>query len=179
MSRRMKTRKINKTTNIKVILIPTIILLLILLFISVIFSLINIGNAKIAKGVKIGTIDVSNLNKEEATLKLQNWYKETALNNIKINYEELEENITIEQFEANIDIDKAIKEAYLVGKSGNIIKDNYDILFSMLFQKNIELKIEMNEDEINKKIDELNKKLPNAMEESNYYIEENNLIITF
>lgn len=178
MSRRMKTRKINKTTNIKVILIPTIILLLILLFISVIFSLINIGNAKIAKGVKIGTIDVSNLNKEEATLKLQNWYKETALNNIKINYEELEENITIEQFEANIDIDKAIKEAYLVGKSGNIIKDNYDILFSMLFQKNIELKIEMNEDEINKKIDELNKKLPNAMEESNYYIEENNLIIT-
>lgn len=178
MSRRMKTRKINKTTNIKVILIPTIILLLILLFISVIFSLINIGNAKIAKGVKIGTIDVSNLNKEEATLKLQNWYKETALNNIKINYEELEENITIEQFESNIDIDKAIKEAYLVGKSGNIIKDNYDILFSMLFQKNIELKIEMNEDEINKKIDELNKKLPNAMEESNYYIEENNLIIT-
>ena len=178
MSRRMKTRRINKKTNIKVILIPAIILLLILLFISIIFSLINIGNTKIARGVKIGTVDVSNLSKEEATLKLQNWYKETALNNIKINYEELEENIKIEQFEANIDIDKAIKEAYLVGKSGNIIKDNYDILFSMLFQKNIEAKIEMNEDEINKKIDELNKKLPNAMEESNYYIEENNLIIT-
>lgn len=178
MSRRMKTRRINKKANIKVILIPAIILLLILLFISIIFSLINIGNTKIARGVKIGTVDVSNLSKEEATLKLQNWYKETALNNIKINYEELEENIKIEQFEANIDIDKAIKEAYLVGKSGNIIKDNYDILFSMLFQKNIEAKIEMNEDEINKKIDELNKKLPNAMEESNYYIEENNLIIT-
>lgn len=178
MSRRMKTRKINKKTNIKVILIPAIILLLILLFISVIFSLINIRNTKITRGVKIGTVDVSNLSKEEATSKLENWYKETALNNIKINYEELEENITIEQFEANIDIDKAIKEAYLVGKSGNIIKDNYDILFSMLFQKNIEAKIEMNEDEINKKIDELNKKLPNAMEESNYYIEENNLIIT-
>lgn len=178
MSRRMKTRRINKKTNIKVILIPAIILLLILLFISVIFSLINIRNTKITRGVKIGTVDVSNLSKEEATSKLENWYKETALNNIKINYEELEENITIEQFEANIDIDKAIKEAYLVGKSGNIIKDNYDILFSMLFQKNIEAKIEMNEDEINKKIDELNKKLPNAMEESNYYIEENNLIIT-
>ena len=178
MSRRMKTRRINKKTNIKVILIPAIILLLILLFISIIFSLINIGNTKIARGVKIGTVDVSNLSKEEATLKLQNWYKETALNNIKINYEELEENITIEQFEANMDIDKAVKEACLVGKSGNIIKDNYDILFSMLFQKNIEAKIEMNEDEINKKIDELNKKLPNAMEESNYYIEENNLIIT-
>ena len=37
------------------------------------------------------------------------------------------------------DIDKLIKQACIIGKSGNIIKDNYDILFSMLFQKNIEI----------------------------------------
>lgn len=178
MSRRMRTRRVNKKKNIKVILIPVIILLLILMFISVVFSLINMGNTKIARGVKIGTIDVSNLSKEEAILKLQNWYNETALNDIKLKYEEVEENIKIEQFEANIDIDKYVKEAYLVGKSGNIVKDNYDILFTMLFQKNIEAKIEMNEDKINQQIDELNKNLPNAMKESNYYIEENNLIIT-
>ena len=48
----------------------------------------------------------------------------------------------------------------------------------MIFHKEIELNIEMNEEEIDKKIEEINKKLPNAMEKSNYYIEENNLVIT-
>ena len=179
MPRRQKTNKIiYKKSRSTVILLTILGLLLFLMFFSVIFSLINVGNTKIARGVKIGNIDVSNLTKEEANSKLENWYKEVALKNIKVAYEELEENITIEQFEANMDIDKAVKEACSVGKSGNIIKDNYDILFSMLFQKNIEANIEINEEKINEKIDEINKKLPNAMEESNYYIEENNLIIT-
>ena len=75
-----------------------------------------------------------NLTKEEATVKIQNWYKEVVLNNISVVYKELEETITIEQFNASMDIDKVVKEACLVGKSGNIVKDNYDILFSMLFQ---------------------------------------------
>ena len=172
MPRRQKTNKIiYKKSRSTVILLTVLVLLLFLMFFSVIFSLINVGNTKIARGVKIGNINVSNLTKEEATSKLENWYKEVALKNIKVVYEELEENITIEQFEANMDIDKAVKEACSVGKSGNIIKDNYDILFSMLFQKNIEANIEMNEEKINEKIDEINKKLPNAMEESNYYIE--------
>lgn len=177
MSRRTRTRRNEGRKNNKVILITLIIAFLFLIFFSVIFSVINMGNNKIARGVKIETIDVSNLTKEEATEKLKNWYNEVALQNISVVYEELEENIKIEEFEAKIDIDKLVKEACLVGKSGNIIKDNYNILFSMLFQKNIEANIEMNEEEINKKIDEINKKLPDAMEQSNYYIEENNLII--
>ena len=179
MSKRTKVRKVNHAkTNYKVMFITGLILLLFFMFFSVIFSIINMGNNKIAIGVKIGNIDVSNLTQEEATNKLKNWYNEVALNNISAKYENIEENITIEQFGASINIDKLVKEACLVGKSGNIIKDNYDILFSMLFEKNIEANIDMNEEEIDKKIDEINKKLPNAMEESNYYIEEKNLIIT-
>ena len=48
----------------------------------------------------------------------------------------------------------------------------------MLFQKNINTNIKMNEEQINKKIEEINSKLPDALKQSNYYIEENNLIIT-
>ena len=179
MSKRMKKRKITHAkTNYKLIFATILISVLLLLFFSVIFSLINIGNNKIARGVRIGKVDVSNLTKEEATIKIQNWYEEIIKSDIIASYEELEENILIEQFEVNIDIDKLIKEACFIGKSGNIIKDNYDILFTMLFQKNIDTNIQMNEEQINKKIEEINSKLPNALEKSNYYIEENNLIIT-
>lgn len=179
MAKRMKKRRVSHVKrNYKVMFIVGLILLLFFMFFSVIFSIISMGNNKIVRGVIIGEVDVSNLTKEEATEKLQSWYKEVALNNISVVYKELEETITIEQFSASMDIDKLVKEACLIGKSGNIVKDNYDILFSMLFQKKIENNIEMNQEEIDKKIEEINKKLPDAMEKSNYYIEESNLIIT-
>lgn len=177
MSRRMKTIQIKKAKHNQIVLITIVLVFLVSIFFSVIFSLMNMGNSKIARGVKIGDVDVSNLTKEEATEKVEKWYKEIVLKNISVVYEDLEENITVEQFESTIDIDKLVKDACMVGKSGNIVKDNYDILFSMLFHKNIQANIEMKNEEIDKKIDEINKKLPNAMEQSNYYIEENNLII--
>lgn len=179
MSRRSKSRRQNtKKVNKKVMIIGGIALLLFIMFISVIFSILSMGSSKIAQGVKIGVVDVSNLSAEEATEKLENWYKQIALSNILVTYEELEENITIEQFKAFTEIEKMVKQACMVGKSGNIIKDNYDILFSLLFEKQIDFSIEMNQEQIDKKIDELNKKLPNAMKQSNYYIEESNLILT-
>lgn len=178
MSRRGKSRRQkDKKNNSKVVVITGILILLFLMIFSVIFSIINMGNNKIMLGVKIGNIDVANLTQEEATEKIQKWYKEIALSNISVKYKELEENITIEQFDSNIDIDKLVREACLIGKSGNIIKDNYDILFSMIFKNKIKLDIQLDEEKINKKIVEINSKLPDAMKESNYYIEENNLII--
>lgn len=177
MDRRRKRRRENRRkTKSKGIIVATA-LLLFFLFFSVIFSLLNIKNNKIARGVKIGTVEISNLTQEEAIKKMEKWYKEVALSNILVTYQEVEETITVEELEGLVDIDKLVREACLIGKSGNIVKDNYDILFSILFKKEIELKIELNEKKLDKKIEEINAKLPNALQESNYYIEENNLII--
>ena len=178
MSRRSNTRNRNRNTKKidKKVIFTILILLLFLLFISVIFSLINMGNNKIINRVYIGDIDVSNLSQEEAKEKIETWYKETALSNIELNYNELSENITIEQFDASVNIDELIKKACKIGKSGNIIKDNYEILFTLLFKNKIELNIQLDE-KLDKKIEEINGKLPDALQKSNYYIEEDNLII--
>lgn len=178
MSRRTTTRRVNKKDKkIKVIIIPMLILLLFVMIFSVIFSLMNIGNKKIIKGVKIGNVDVSNLSQEEATKKMNEWYTQLVNSNIKIKYGNLEKDIKIEELKPNININKLVQEALTVGKSRNIVKDNYDILFTLLFKKNIKNEINLSE-EVDKKIDEINKNLPDAMQNSNYYIEENNLIIT-
>ena len=180
MARRSRKRRRNRAKeNRKYIAILIMgVLLFVVLFFSVIFSIANMANKKIIKGIKIGEVDVSNLTIEQAKEKIENWYKEVALSNITVVGTNFEETIIMDQIESKIDTDKKVKEASLVGKSGNIIKDNYDILFALIFSKQIENNIELNEDEINKKIEELNKKLPNAMEESNYYVEDDNLIIT-
>ena len=168
-------RKNNLSKNTKVIKVG--ISLLLILFLSVIFSLINIGNDKILKGVRIGNIDVSNLSMEEATNKVNTYYKETTLSEISAKYEEIEETINIEQLNPSIDTDKMVKEAMIIGKSGNIIKDNYQILFTLLFKNKLKYYVKLDEKEINKKIEELNSKLPGALQKTNYYIEDDNLII--
>lgn len=179
MSRRSNTRNRNRNTKKidKKVIFTILILLLFLLFISVIFSLINMGSNKIINRVYIGDINVSNLSQEEAKEKVETWYKETALSNIELTYNELSENITIEQFDSTINSDELIKKACKIGKSGNIIKDNYEILFTLLFKNKIELNIQLNNEKIDKKIEEINSKLPDALQKSNYYIEEDNLII--
>lgn len=179
MSRRSNTRNRNRNTKKidKKVIFTILILLLFLLFISVIFSLINMGNNKIINRVYIGDINISNLSQEEAKEKIETWYKETALSNIELTYNELSENITIEQFDSTINSDELIKKACKIGKSGNIIKDNYEILFTLLFKNKIELNIQLNNEKIDKKIEEINGKLPDALQKSNYYVEEDNLII--
>lgn len=179
MSRRSNTRNRNRSAKKvdKKVIFTILILLLFLLFISVIFSLINMGNNKIINRVYIGDINVSKLSQDEAKEKIETWYKETALSNIELTYNELSENITIEQFDSTINSDELIKKACKIGKSGNIIKDNYEILFTLLFKNKIELNIQLNNEKIDKKIEEINSKLPDALQKSNYYIEEDNLII--
>jgi len=178
MARRNNTRvrrKVNK--NVKVTVYVIISLILLLAIFSVIFSLMNIGNNKTNIGTLIANIDISNMSQEEAKEKIEKWYEEIYTKEISIQYNEMEEVITLEQLGAKIDISEKITEVYKIGKSGNIIKDNYDILFTMLFGRNIELNLEFEEDKLAKTIDELNSKLPNTLVKSNYYIEENNLII--
>ena len=179
MRRRGNTRRCsNKNTYFsKKVAIPIGIVLSILLFISIIFSLINIGNKKIVKGVKIGDISVEGLTQEEATKKILDWKENVLLKDIKVTYDEYENILEVNEFSPDIDIDKLVRKACLVGKTGNIIKDNYEILFSILFTKNIDLDLTVNMENIDKKINEINSKMPNGLKESDYYIEESNLII--
>ena len=174
----LRRNKIEKPKHdVKKIAIPIGVVALVVLFFTIFFSLINIGNKKIINGVKIGDIDVSNLSQEEAIEKLNTWKNEVLEKDIIIKYEEYEESINVEQFDPEFDIDRLVRKACNVGKTGNIIKDNYEILFTSIFSKNIDLDIKINEEKLNKKIIEINSKLPGTLEESNYYIEDNNLII--
>ena len=174
-SRSVKKNNIN--IDFKKVGIPAGIALLIIVFISVIFSLLNIGNNKIVNGVKIGDINVAGLTQAEATEKINTWKNEIVLKDIKVKYENFEEHINVQELKPDFDTDKLVRDALAVGKSGNIIKDNYEILFTMLFSKQIPLDISLNEQELKKQIKEINSNLPNALEESGYYIEESNLIV--
>lgn len=170
-----KPKTKNKKTIIPVIIITTIICLLILF--SVIFALINVNNNKILSNISIMGIDVSELEQEEAIERLRELTDNKIVEDITLKYDKYETTINGKQFRVKFDIENAVNQAYNIGKDGNIIVNNYNILFTKLFKKNIELPIYYDEETLNTKIQDISSKIPGAVKQSNYYIEDENLII--
>ena len=164
----------------KIIIISVIIgvLLIVGLFISTIFALINIGNNKITDGISISGIDMSGLTKEEAKQKLEEIYNPKKEKEIKLKHGEYETTISPILMEVDYKIDEAVENAYKVGKSSNIFVNNYEILISLINKKDIKLEMSINEETTKQTINDMNINLPDVVIESSYSIEEDELIIT-
>jgi vancomycin resistance protein YoaR len=161
-------------------LIPSIIVIVIVIaiFFSTIFALVNINNEKIINGVSIAGVDVSGLSKEEATTKMSNIYEEKKEKEINVKYEDYENSLNPTLMEVNYDVKKAVEEAFLIGKDNNIIINNYNILFTLIGKKNINVDMTLNEDTAKQSIEDIGINLPGIIIESSYAIEDDELIIT-
>ena len=150
----------------------------ILVIFSIIFSLININNNNILSGISVHGIDISNLSEEEAKQQLNKITTEKLISGIKLVKGEYAVEISSDDIAAVFDVDKAVEEAYNVGRDGNIITNNYTILWTKLFKKDIQLDFSLNEEELNKIIEDTSLKLPTTVVQNSYYIEDDELILT-
>lgn len=172
-------KKENKNNKKKIIMISIIsIVILIGIIFSTIFALINIKNNNIVSGVKIQGIDVSRLSKDEAISKLETIYNEKAKKDILLQYEEYSATINPELLEATYNIENAVDEAINIGKDSNIIINNYNILFALIGQKNIDVNVTINEEIATKTIEDIGTNIPGAVVEPSYSIQDEKLIIT-
>lgn len=162
------------------ILVPLVIITIILIIIifSTIFAVLNIDKEKIISGISISGVDVSGLTQEEAKAKINNLYQEKKEKEIAIKYEDYETTLNPTLMEVNYEIDKAVEEAYLIGKEDNIFISNYKILFTLLKKKNINVNMTLNEDVAKQSIEDIGVNLPGIIIESSHAIEEEELIIT-
>ena len=174
----MKEKPKNKKKKIIVASVIIGILLLIGLLFSTIFALINMNNSKIISGVAIEGIDVSGLSKDEAKAKIEAVYNEKKEKEIPIKYNEFESSINPSMIELNYNIEKALDEAINIGRNNNILINNYNILFTLIGKKDINVEMTINEDATRKIIEDTGANLPGIVIESSYYIEGENLIIT-
>ena len=155
------------------------IIIAIMIF-SVIFALINMGNEKMLKGISILGIDVSGLTTEEATKRVNDAINAKFTNeneSILLKRGNIETTVTANTFNAKFDVDSAIAEAYNIGRSGNIITNNYAILGTMLFEKNIEPELYYDEEFMENTIDDISSKMKDSVVEYSYYIEDEDLIV--
>ena len=183
-----KSKKIEKEMNKmnpkksknKAVVLGVIIAIIVVIgiFISTIFALVNINNEKIMSGVSISGIEVSGLSKEEAKLKIETLYNEKKEKEIDIKYQEYETSLNPILMEVNYNVDKALEEAYSIGRKENIFLSNYDILFTLIGKKDVKVEMTLNEEVAKQSIDDISANLPGVVIESSYAIEEDELIIT-
>ena len=163
--------------------IPIVVSLFIVLFVmifSVVFALFNMNNEKILKGISILGIDISDLTVEEAKTKINNAIEERFKdenNNLILKIGENETSVTANTFNAKFDIDNAVIEADNIGRNGNILTNNYSILFTKLFKKEIKPRLYLDDSLLSDTIKDINSKMKDAVVDNSYYIEKNNLII--
>ncbi len=175
---KMEYNKKKKDKRKYVILAVIIVILLIIgLFVSTIFALINVGNEKIINGVSIAGIDVSGLSKEEAKAKIESVYNEKKEKDIPLKHEDYETTLSPVLMEVDYKFDEAVENADLVGKNSNIFVNNYNILSALINKKDIPLDMTLNEDVTNQTIEDMNISLPDVVIESSYSIEDDELII--
>ncbi len=151
---------------------------LFILAFSTVFALININNDKIINGIQIQGIDVSNLTSDEAKEKVSTIMNNFLDHEITIKHDDFTAVLIPKQFGVSFDVDKAITDAYSIGRSGNIVENNFEILNSLL--KNNSILIDVNYDAaiFSSNINEINGLLPDKVVNSDYYVDGTTLHIT-
>ena len=170
-----KEEKKQKKSSIKIFIIITL-LIISLLILCTIFAILNMNNPNIIQGVHIENIDLSNNSKEQA-LNIVN-EKVLKIEHIDIKYGEYNTNVKIEDAGVKIDYNTAINKAINLGRSNNIIIDNFQILIANLFEEHFDLTIEIDEAKFKETIKNIQAEIPEAVKEYSYDIKDDKLIVT-
>lgn len=173
-----ETSKINKKSKLGIALLITVIVLIIIAILSTIFAVINTGNDKIVKGIKINEIDVSDMTKEVAKKTIEEIYSKKLEKEIYLKYGEFDSTTTYQALEVNYQIDEAINEAHTIGRNGNLFKDNFDIIKSLTKGIQYKLDVTISNEMLTQVAQNINNSIEGAVVQPDYYTEGEKLIIT-
>lgn len=172
----LEQAEMKQKKNLFIIINVVIILILIGIF-SIIFAFMNVTRNVIINGVSIKGIEVSSLTMQQAKSKIEEALGIELNVPIKLQTNEYETTLNTNQIEFNYNISKAIEDAYAIGRKDNIIKNNYEILATALFGKEIMPEYSYNEDTLNYIVDSIESKIPGLVEQASYYREGEELVI--
>lgn len=160
------------------IIIAVSVILIIGLIFSTTFALLNLGKSTIAKGVSIKGIDVSNLTVEEATNKINEAINVELLLNMKLtDGNDYTFDFDANQIQYSYDVTNAVKQAYQIGKENSILSNNYTLLITAFFGKNIEPESTYNEESLIGIVENVSSKIPGLVVQASYDKEGDQLII--
>ena len=94
--------------------------------IFLIFSFSNMKNENIFSGIYIKNIDVSNLSKDDATKKLNEYIQNYLPEEIILKHGDYETSINLSDLNIKFNINEAVDLSYNIGRNKNFIKNNFE-----------------------------------------------------
>ena len=169
--------KLVKSHKRKVAIITILLFVIAISLVSTIFSVIYMGKDIIAPNIYLGSINIGGLTKEEAKEKIAKRYEEKSNKEIKAVLKDYEQIIKPEMVEFNTDINKLLDLAYMEGRNGNIIENNYTIISRYFNKKNLEISYNINEELMQKLLEEIAGKIPEKVKEPSYNVDGTKLFV--
>lgn len=118
----------NKNLVLKGIIIFLIVLLIISLVTISSYAYMLLSDKNIAKGVSINGIDVGEMSKQNAENTLKEYYEPKINKNVVLKWDDKSETVNLSKLGVSYDYDKAVNEAYMIGKGKHVINDLKSIL---------------------------------------------------
>ena len=169
--------KLGKSHKRKVAIITILLFMIAISLVSTIFSMIYMGKDIIAPNIYLGSINIGGLTKEESKEKIAKIYEEKSNKEIKAVLKDYEQIIKPEMVEFNADINKLVDLAYMEGRNGNIIENNYTIISRYFNKKNLEISYNINEELMQKLLEEIAGKIPEKVKEPSYNVDGTKLFV--
>lgn len=182
-----------KNKKLMISLIIGIILLIFLGIFSVIFAIFYMNNSEILPNITINGISMEGMSKEEAVSSLSELVESKKQKDIDLSYpttptevdtSETETStvtdmkLTFSSLEINYKINEVVNSAYKLGRSGNLLENNFSIIKLLLFGENINLDFDINNEVVDSLLSNISSNLSNKVIQCSYYIEGDNLIVT-
>ena len=175
----MQLKKVKEKNGKKKLIILLIIIALLISILSTAFGISASVSNKVVNGISVNGVNVSNLTKQEALSKLSEQLKDNFNKDITLTKGDYSTTISAKDIEAQYNLEESVELAYNVGRSGsNIFVNNFDVIKSLINKKEITPSIQYNEQLLDEKLNQIDREIPGRVINSNYKIEDNNLIIT-
>lgn len=162
------------------IMIAILVLLIVaVICLSTIFAINNKSNENIIKNVFASGIDISLKSQEDAKEMLESKIKEYGNIKLVLNLGGQDYNIVANDmgFHAT-NIDAVVTEAYNYGRAGNLVENNYEILFSNFKNKDINLEFDVEDELYSLLIKKLSEASDSVVADDSYEVNENVITIT-
>lgn len=163
--------------RIRTLAIIFCLLLILLIIVSISFGIANQNNDRILKGVSINNLSVEELTIEEAQTQLNAELERLAKNEITLYLGEYSKKITGEDLGINYP-DGLVQVAYNYGRTGNLISNNYTVLFSYLNKKHeIDLELLIDEEKYETLLATLHNEIRTMVKDDSYTVLEDKIEI--
>ncbi len=166
----------------KKIIILSVFFMFFIFFISILFSVLNMGNNNIFSKISVNNVDISKKSKDAANSLIKDMISKKVKSKINLEYsfndELYRKSIDLSMLNISCNTEEVISKAYNLGRTGNIFENNFVISKLLFKQAKFNLDINYDEDIIKTIISDISSNLPGKMIQTSYYIEDENLIVT-